>query len=386
MLNDLPDDVTSVLMAGIALAAWLVLGLARGGFWRILGGILPILSVKNVPKNVSITAVIPARDEAGVIGRAVKSLLSQRFSGLLRVIVVDDHSIDGTAAAARAIGSVSSCLQVIAAGPLPQGWTGKLWALSEGLREAAIDSPDFFLLTDADILHSPDNIERIAGAALAGGLDLVSLMVRLRCESLAERALIPAFVFFFFLLYPPSWIANPKKETAGAAGGCILIRPEALERIGGLQSIRGELIDDCALARAVKGSGGRIRLGVTADTHSIREYGGFADIERMIRRTAYTQLGYSPWLLAGTLLGMALVYLAPPALVFMGNPTARVLAALAWLLMALLFVPTLRFYRQSVLWAPLLPLIAAFYMWATLDSAFHYWTGRGGEWKGRVSG
>src|SRR6185312_16022918 len=305
MLNDLARDVTSLLMAGIALVAWLVLGLARGRFWRISGGILPVLSVKNVPKNVSITAVIPARDEAAVIGCAVKSLLSQRFSGLLRVIVVDDNSTDGTAAAARAIASVSSHLQVVAAGTLPPGWTGKLWALSEGLREAAIDSPDFFLLTDADILHSPDNVERIAGAALAGGLDLVSLMVRLRCESLAERALIPAFVFFFFLLYPPSWIANPKKETAGAAGGCILIRPEALERIGGLQSIRGELIDDCALARAVKGSGGRIRLGVTADTHSIREYGGFADIERMIRRTAFTQLGYSPWLLAGTLLGMA---------------------------------------------------------------------------------
>lgn len=383
MLDDLAHNVTSALIAGIALAAWLVLGLARGGFWRPLSCILRVFEAQNAQKNISITAIIPARNEAVVIGRAIKSLLFQDFPGTLRVVVVDDHSSDGTAAAATAVG-LSGRLRVVEAGPLPRGWTGKLWALSEGLREAAMDSPDFFLLTDADILHSPDNVRKIAGEALSGDFDLVSLMVRLRCESLAERALIPAFVFFFFLLYPPSWIANPEKKTAGAAGGCILIRPKALERIGGLPSIRGELIDDCALARAVKGTGGRIRLGVTADTQSIREYGGFADIEHMIRRTAFTQLGYSPWLLAGTLLGMTWVYLAPPMLVFAGGPTARVLAALAWLSMALIFLPTLRFYRRSMLWAPLLPLIAAFYTWATLDSAFRFWTGRGGEWKGRV--
>ena len=330
---------------------------------------------------LSITAVIPARDEAAVIGRAVKSLLSQEFDGTLRVIVVDDHSSDGTAAA---LPEDPERLRIVAARPLPRGWTGKLWALSEGLREAANDAPDFFLLTDADIVHSRDNVQKIVLKAVSERLDLVSCLVKLRCESVAERALIPAFAFFFFLLYPPAWIADPRKKTAGAAGGCILIRPKALERICGVQSIRGQLIDDCALARALKRTGGRVWLGVTDDTRSLREYAGFADIERMIRRTAFTQLGYSSWLLAATLLGIAVVYFAPPILVFLGGPVARVLAGLAWLLMALLFVPTLRFYRRSILWAPLLPLIAAFYAWATADSAIRHWTGRGGAWKGRV--
>jgi hopene-associated glycosyltransferase HpnB len=323
----------------------------------------------------SVIAVIPARNEAAGIAGAVESLAPQ-----VPVVVVDDSSDDGTADLARSAGA-----EVVAAAPLPPGWTGKLWAVSEGLRSAASGTPEYWLLTDADIVHAPDNVATLVARARAGNYDLVSYMVMLECRSAAEQALIPAFVFFFFLLYPPAWIRDPRRATAGAAGGCMLVRREALDRIGGITSIRGELIDDCALAREIKRTGGRIWLGLTTRTHSVRGYGSFGEIGRMISRTAFTQLRYSWGLLAGTVAGLALTYLAPPLLTLLTPPGAvRGMGALAWLAMTIGYLPAVRFYHRPWFWAPLLPLIALFYMGATVHSAITWQLGRGGMWKGRA--
>jgi hopene-associated glycosyltransferase HpnB len=364
---------TPVEWAGaLAVAIWLYLLLGRGFFWwmreaKLADGPPP-------PRRVAI--VIPARNEAGVVGRAVASLVAQEYPGPFEILLVDDHSTDATAAIAQQAGA-----RVLAAGPLPEGWTGKLWALSEGLREAARSKPDYFLLTDADIVHDSGNLAQLVALAEAHGYDLASLMVQLRCETVAEKALIPAFVFFFLKLYPPRWIASGRHATAGAAGGCVLIRREALERCGGIEAIRGALIDDCALARAVKRSGGRLWLGLSSTTHSIREYGTFGEIGRMIARSAFTQLDYSPLQLAGTVAGMLAMYALPPALA-LGFGSR--LAALACLMMMAAYVPVLRLYRRSPLWALALPLVALFYTAATVWSALNYWRGRGGAWKGRA--
>jgi len=335
------------LVGAVSLAVWIYLLTCRGGFWRVR--VLPI--PKSDAPRKSVVAVIPARNEEAVVGRAIAALINQDYPGCLHIILVDDHSTDATVAAA----GTHERLRIVEAAPLPKGWTGKLWAVSEGLKRGAELRPDYFLLTDADIVHAPDNVAGLVARAEAAGLDLVSYMVKLQCRTLAERAMIPAFLFFFLKLYPPPWIARRDRKTAGAAGGCMLIRPAALERIGGIEAIRQELIDDCALARAVK-QGGNIWMGLTEETRSIREYASFGEILRMISRSAFTQLGHSVWLLAGTILGMAVIYLAPP----------------------------LRFYQRSVAWAPLLPLVALFYMIATVDSAVRYFAGRGGLWKGRV--
>jgi hopene-associated glycosyltransferase HpnB len=357
------------------LGAWIYLLAGRGGFWRI--GVSPIPKLSGRAKTV--VAVIPARNEEDVIGRAITSLLNQDYPGSLEIILVDDHSTDATIAAA----GTHERLTIVEAAPLPKGWTGKLWSISEGLKRAAELEPGYILLTDADIVHATDNLAGLVARAEAGDLDLVSYMVKLECRTLAERALIPAFVFFFLKLYPPSWISRRDRKTAGAAGGCILIRPAALERIGGIAAIGGELIDDCALARAVK-PGGNIWMGLTEETTSIREYATLGEIRRMISRTAFTQLHHSTLLLAGTVLAMAVIYLGPPLLILTGDRIAAACGTTAWILMMVLYLPTLRFYRRSVAWALALPLIALFYMMATVDSAIHYWTGRGGFWKGRV--
>lgn len=307
------------------------------------------------------------------MGQAVTSLRPWR------VILVDDQSSDRTAEVAAQAGAT-----VIQAGPLPPGWSGKLWAISEGLKHACSPAPDYLLFTDADIVHGPNNVAELVARAESGNLDLVSLMVTLRCSSFAETVLIPAFVFFFFMLYPPAWVARRDRRTAAAAGGCMLIRPGALDRIGGIAAIHGEIIDDCALARAVQRTGGRIWLGVTGDTISIRGYHTFAEIRAMISRTAFAQLHHSALLLAGTILGMAVVYLAPPLLLFTHNPLAAIFGLATWILMSIAYAPTLRFYGRSAAWAPLLPLVALFYMSATVTSALAYWTGRGGMWKDRV--
>ncbi len=326
-------------------------------------------------------AVIPARDEVDVVGLAVQSLLNQKYDPPVEVILVDDASCDGTAVAARAsAGPAAGRLTVVNAPTLPPGWTGKLWAVSQGVALAMKRDPSYLLLTDADIVHAPDNVGRLVAQAEAGNFDLTSLMVRLRCESLLERALIPAFVYFFFLIYPPAWTARRGSRTAGAAGGCMLVRPAALERIGGVEAIRGELIDDCALAARIKGSGGLVWLGIGDETRSVRAYPGFGDIGCMIARTAYTQLRYSPWLLAATLVGLGVTYGLAPVFAVRGDA----FAVAAWALMSLTFVPMLRFYRIPSMWAPTLPLIAVFYAGATLWSALLHWRGRGGHWKGRT--
>jgi hopene-associated glycosyltransferase HpnB len=364
------------LVGAASLGVWIYLLFGRGGFWRVGVSTFPKLGV--VPAK-SVVAVIPARNEEAVVGRAIASLLRQHYTGSLRIILVDDHSTDATIAVA----GTHERLSIVEAGPLPEGWTGKLWAISEGLKTAVSLEPDFLLLTDADIVHASDCVAGLVARAEADGLDLASYMVKLQCRTLAERALIPAFVFFFLKIYPPSWIVRHDRKTAGAAGGCILIRPSALARIGGIAAIGGELIDDCALARRVK-QGGSIWMGLTGETYSIRDYATFGEILRMISRSAFTQLRHSILLLAGTILAMALIYLAPPLLVLSGDRIAAVSGMTAWILMSISYLPTLRFYGRSMVWSLALPLIAAFYLTATVDSAIRYWTGRGGLWKDRV--
>ena len=303
----------------------------------------------------------------------------------LHVFVVDDNSADGTAAAARlAAGSNVQRVTVIAGRPLPPGWAGKLWAVQQGVEQALALNPDFLLLTDADVEHSSHNVGVLVSLANNGGYGLASLMVKLHCHSVAERLLIPAFVFFFFMLYPPEWICDQRRKTAGAAGGCILIRPAALERIGGISAIRREIIDDCALARAVKQSGGKVWLGASANTHSVRPYNSFAEIERMIARTAFNQLRHSGLMLFGTLLGMLLIYVLPLVLLVSGSVRLAMVGAVACALMFASYVPMVRFYGLNPLWAFTLPASAAFYSAATIHSAIKYWRGRGGEWKGRT--
>lgn len=334
-----------------------------------------------------VAAIIPARDEALTIAETISALVRQDYAGKFSVLVVDDHSEDDTARIAlrsAKLHGAESRVKTQLAPPLPPGWTGKLAALNEGVRLAAQQAPEFYWFTDADVVHAPDTLRRLVARAEQHQLDLVSLMVLLQAKTLPERALIPAFLFFFLKLYPPRWIANPKARTAGAAGGCVLLRRRALEKIDGLAAIRSEVIDDCSLARAVKRAGGSIWMGVTRASHSLRAYVTFAEIRDLIARTAFTQLRYSALLLAATLAGLFLTYIAPVALVFTHQAPTRILAFIAWLLMSLTFLPTVRFYRLSPLWAPLLPLAALFYAYATGLSAVRYWFNRGAQWKGRA--
>ena len=301
--------------------------------------------------------------------------------------MVDDNSSDRTADIARHTASrlgKSESLTVMRGRPLPPGWSGKLWAMQQGIEAARRFHADYLLLTDADIVHAPHSLESLLAFAQAGRYDLVSQMVKLHCSSLAEKLLIPAFVFFFFKLYPPEWIADPRARTAGAAGGCVLLSPQALACAGGLEAIRGEIIDDCALARAVKRSGARVYLGLTADTASIRAYRSFAEIGRMIARTAFNQLHHSGLLLIAALGALAVTYVAPVLLLFSARRVPTVLGAVAWAAMALAYLPMIRFYRLRSPWASVLPFSALFYMGATVRSALNFWSHRGGEWKGRV--
>ena len=372
-----------VVCAILVAIVWLTLVFGRGGFWQ----------VREAPKasgpvsHARVVAVIPARNEASGIAATIGSLLRQDQPGDLGIVLVDDHSSDGTADLARAAAEAAGAehrLEIIPARDLPPQWTGKLWAVSEGLRHAGSQRPDYILLSDADITHAPDNVSSLVRMAERDSLDLVSLMVRLSTATWAEKALIPAFVFFFFMLYPPRWAANPRSKMAAAAGGCMLVRPDILDRIGGIAAIRGALIDDCALALAIKSAGGRIRLDPSRHTLSSRVYGSAAEIWEMIARTAFTQLHYSAALLFGTVLAMSLTFLAPPLLTLLARGPAQWLGAGAWVAMAVAYYPTLRLYDRSPLWALALPLVAVFYSAATVGSAINYWRGRGGQWKGRA--
>jgi hopene-associated glycosyltransferase HpnB len=373
----------------MVLAIWLYLIAARGGFWRAadrddespVGGIGP----GGWP---SVTAVIPARDEAECVGQTVASLLRQNYPGEFNVVLVDDQSRDGTGDVARdaaAAQGASARLTVLAGTALPAGWTGKVWAQRQGVEacENAPRPPDYILLTDADIVYAPDALQVLVARANADGLVLTSLMAKLRCKSFAERMFVPAFIFFFQMLYPFAWANNTRRSTAAAAGGCMLVRREVLRAAGGIEAIRDALIDDCTLAKLLKRHG-PISLTLTDRVHSIRAYPDVGDIRRMVSRSAYAQLGYSPLILFGTVVGLALTYLAPVGLALFATGAPQLIGIFVWILMALAFRPVLRFYRVSTLWAPALPPIAAMYMAFTLDSAYQHARGRGGMWKGRA--
>ncbi len=370
-----------LLLTAFACLIWLYLLLGHGRFWQSGPELPPARAIPAPLPTVAI--VVPARDEAECIAATLRSLLAQDYAGPFHIILVDDGSTDGTGAIARSLAAQPAHphLTVQTGSPRPAGWSGKLWAVAQGVAEAG--DADLILLTDADIRHQPSHLAALVAQIQATGCDLVSEMVALRCRSLAERSLVPAFVFFFQLLYPFSWVNDPQRATAAAAGGTILLRRHALARIGGIESVRGKLIDDVALAAAVK-TGGRIWLGHSVLALSVRPYPGFADIWRMVARTAYVQLRFSPLLLVGTTLGMALVWLLPPAAALFAHGAARWLGLIAWAMLASSYVPTLRRYHRSLAWAPLLPLVAAFYMAATLGSAADHYRGRGVAWKGRA--
>ena len=376
-----------ILVGAISLAIWLYLVFAHGFFWRLREFDDDRAAHKLPDLWPVVVAIVPARNEAETIARTVEGLARQDYRGAFSIVIVDDHSEDGTAQAAQQAAQGTDAagrIRIQSASALPVGWTGKLWALHEGVNRASVQAPTFYWFTDADIVHAPDTLRRLVARAEENKLDLVSLMVLLRTDTFAERALIPPFLYFFLKLYPPRWIADAHARTAGAAGGCILLRREAFERIGGLAAIRSEVIDDCALARAVKRSGGCIWMGLTRASVSLRTYRTFAELRDLIARTAFTQLRYSAPLLFGTLAGLFLTYVAPVSLLFAQSRASRMLGLISWLLMSLTFLPAVRFYRLSPLLAPLLPLAAFFYASATWLSAWRYWLGRGGEWKGRA--
>ncbi|WP_458649181.1 glycosyltransferase [Sivoneniella epilithica] len=416
-----------LMMALLSTLIWAGLLAFWGQFWRCdqrldnssefsvlnveLNSKIQNLKLKTQNLFPFVCAIIPARNEADMLPMTLRSLLLQDYPGQFHIVLVDDQSTDGTGAIAVAIAAElnqSDRLTVMSAKPLPAGWTGKLWAMEQGVQQAQTFDPlpDYFLLTDADIEHDRANLLQLVTKAQHNDLDLVSLMVLLRCQSFWEKLLIPTFVFFFQKLYPFPWVNDPNRATAAAAGGCILMRRQALTGIGGLQSLRQALIDDCSLAQQVKGQGtraakerdrssfstsapsGKIWLGLTQSTRSLRPYDTLATIWDMVARTAYTQLGYSPLLLVGTVFGMMLVYLVSPIAAFSGALTQNwMLSAaglLGWVLMTIAYLPTVRLYQLSPVWAICLPAIALLYNLMTIDSAIRHWRGQGGAWKGRT--
>jgi hopene-associated glycosyltransferase HpnB len=380
-------NLLALILAVASLLIWVVLTFLRGAFWQLFAFDDDSAKQESLGRWPRVAAIVPARNEAETIGRTVESLVKQDYPGELRVVVVDDHSEDGTGTLAREAAErarASDRVLILRGGALEGGWTGKLLAMQQGVESGVAREAEYFWFTDADIEHAPDTLHRVAQRAEREKLDLVSLMVLSQVNSLPERLLMPPFLYFFLKLYPPSWTANRKWKTAGAAGGCILLKRAALERIGGLAAIRGEVIDDCTMARAVKRTGGGLWMGLTRKSVSLRTYTTLTEIQDVIARTAFTQLGYSGLLLAGTLLGMTVAYLLPVIFTFSAQPAVWRLGLAAWALMAITYLPTVRFYRMSPLWAATLPIASAFYTYATGVSAVRYWLGRGGQWKGRA--
>ena len=372
----------------LTVVIWLGLIFCHGRFWQAGPVLAPVpgqrLDAATCP---DVCVVVPARDEAPSVAACIGSLLAQDYLGTLRVVLVDDNSTDGTGRLARAVPDPHRRLTVVTGKARPAGWSGKLWAVAQGVaraRELAPDSSGFVLLTDADITHDLRHVSTLVAKAQAEGLDQVSEMVELNCASPAERMLVPAFVFFFALLYPFASVNNPRSRVAGAAGGTVLVRWRALARIGGIESLRGALIDDCTLAAHVKHSGGRIYLGHSCLARSIRPYPHPSDIWRMVARTAYVQLGYSPFLLVGTVIGMVLVWMLPMQLALFAHGSPCLLGAGAWVLSMASYTPTLRRFGLSPAWALLLPVIAGFYTLATIGSALDHHRGRGVVWKSRA--
>ncbi|WP_371614596.1 glycosyltransferase [Streptomyces sp. NBC_00454] len=395
-----------LVAACVSLAVWLWLTFGQGMFWRTDTRLPPRHAPARWP---SVAIIVPARDEAAVLPLSLPSLLAQDYPGEAEVILVDDGSSDGTAALARRLADAHPGLPltILSPGDPDPGWTGKLWALRHGITHAVTPTPAppapstpsapsppsapppaYLLLTDADIAHEPDSLRELVAAATSAGLDLVSQMARLRAVSAWERLIVPAFVYFFAQLYPFRWINHPTARTAAAAGGCVLLRTEAAVRAGVPDSIRQAVIDDVSLARAVQRTGGRIWLGLAERVDSVRPYDSLGDLWRMVSRSAYAQLRHQPALLAGTVAGLVLVYLVPPAALLAGLAAGRPAVAwaggLAWLLMTATYLPMLRYYRQPPALAPLLPLTALLYLLMTVDSAVQHYRGRGASWKGRT--
>src|SRR6188472_789847 len=374
----------AVSLSALALAIWIYLVFARGGFWlgRERDDTTP--SRLAVPPKVAI--IVPARNEAENIAQSVTSLLAQNYPAFT-LVLVDDDSTDGTADIARktaaALGKQDRLI-VVSGSPLPPRWTGKLWAVKQGIADAEEKfAPKYLMLTDADIVHAPDTARWLVAHAEAHQLALTSLTARWRCENLPERVHIPAFIYYFEMLYPFAWVNRPDHPMAGAAGGCMLVRADALRAAGGIDVIRDALIDDCALAGAMKKQG-PIWLGLTDRVVSIRPYTTWGDIRRMVARSAYAQLNYSPLQLIGCVAGLILTYIVPPLMALFASGWAQIFGFAAWLLMAMSFQPILRFYRLSPLWGVALPAITFLFMLYTLDSAYQYFAGKGGTWKGRV--
>ncbi|MEZ5832827.1 MAG: glycosyltransferase [Dongiaceae bacterium] len=374
-----------VLLSGLVLGIWVYLVLLHGRYWRERPARAPVEGPKHWPE---VAAVVPARNEAPVVGEAVRSLLRQEYPGKLRIILVDDQSNDGTAEIVRTMAAdlgVEDRVRVLSGRPLPARWTGKMWAVHQGCGEIESFSAGakYVWLTDADIAHEPDSLRGMVARAESGSLALTSLMARLKTDTFAERALIPAYVYFFQMLYPFTWVSDPKRKMAGAAGGCMLVQRKALKAAGGIASIKSALIDDCALGKALK-KYGPIWLGLADGVRSLRGYPKWRDIWRLIARSAFTQLQHSLLILVVCVVGMALTFVAPPLLAIQHDVGVRSFGLAAWALMALSYLPTLVYYRLPVWWAPLLPLTALFYLAATIDSAHRHLVGRGGEWKGRL--
>ncbi len=383
-------------LAGLSLVIWLFLLLFWGSFWlanqRLEAREIKLTSYPNI------CAIVPARNEADVLPNSITSLLNQDYSGSFFIVLVDDNSSDRTSEVTQEIAeglNKKDKIKIISGKPLATEWKGKLWAMKQGIDCAnkLIPQPDYFLFTDADIQHDRHNVLQLVTKAETENLDLVSLMVLLHCQSIWEKLLIPAFVFFFQKLYPFPWVNDRDRAVAAAAGGCLLIRRQALENIGGIDRIKDALIDDCSLAKAIKlnqknADKTGIWLGLTETTISLRVYEDLKTIWNTITRTAYTQLNYSLLLLIGTVLGMTIVYLVPPICLVIGliinNWILIIISLVTWLLMTIAYIPTIRLYKLSILWAFSLPTIALLYTLMTIDSAWQYWQGKGGAWKGRI--
>jgi len=381
--------MTALSVAALSSALWLYLLTLRGSFWRAQQLRSPAATLS--PREGAwprVVVIVPARDEAALIGETVLALLKQDYRGDLEVVVVDDHSSDHTADLVRATAAKAASVRrvtVLAAPSMPDGWTGKLWAVHQGIRhaQALAERADYWLLADADIRFAEDTLTALMERTVRDRLVLTSVMARLRCSSWAERLLVPAFVFFFQMLYPFAWVNRRDRSTAAAAGGCMLVHAATLESAGSIQVIRRELIDDCALARLLKPHGA-IWLGLSDRVRSVRPYPSLEDVGHMVRRCAYAQLRYSPWWLMVTIVAMAAIFLAPPVVVLFSRGVPLLLAALAWTAMALAMQPTLRFYGLSAWWALLLPAVAGVYLVFTLESAWQHARGRSGQWKGRT--
>jgi hopene-associated glycosyltransferase HpnB len=378
--------ITSLLAVG----GWTGLLVARGRFWDPPADRLCAPDDRDAP---SVHAIVPARNEAAILAQTLPTLFGQRYRGPLRVTLADDDSTDGTAARAHWLATeygATKFFSVTAVSGRPAGWAGKVWAMAQGVAAARSsgDAPDYWLFTDADIAHDPDIVAALVATARTDARDVVSLMVRLRCETRWERLLVPAFVFFFAKLYPFAWVADDRRRTAAAAGGCVLIADRMLRRIGGVERIAGALIDDCALASAVKSEGGRLRLELTSKARSVRPYESLDAVWQMVARSAYTQLDESPAMLAGTVAGMLLLYAVPPIAFATGvvrrDRSIALCGGAAWSIMSAMYVPLVRRYGLPRMSTLLLPVAAVLYTLMTVDSALRHWRGRGGAWKGRV--